>query len=135
MSQKLAKFHYQTVFTSKLFSQIFWCFVRRHVMTSWHLKINKLKFLRNNKNFQSEIKTFFLSQKCSFVDIQNKLSKIQRTQLLTPPNHVFFWNTNLLTNYGLPPPTITFIKYSRCMFFLLHCYFQFFLYLLLVKHT
>ena len=47
----------------------FSCFMLRHLMTSWHLHISNVKFdyLKNEKSFRNQIKTFFLvSQVLSF---------------------------------------------------------------------
>ena len=64
--------------------------------------------------------------------------KTHQIQLIsTPKLQFFFWKTNLLTNYNLSP-IITFIIYYiyiQRFPFLPHSYFQFFLYLLLAKHT
>ena len=63
--------------------------------------------------------------------------RVHQIQLVnTPQITISFWITNLLSNYSLAPPPITFIKCSvniQYFSFFPHCYFQFFLYLLLVQ--
>ena len=79
MLHKLAKFHYQTVFTSQVLNKMRFMFMFRHLMTSWHLNIWKLKiWLSQERKELSKWnkKHFSLFHKCSLLDVQNKLAKM-----------------------------------------------------------
>ena len=85
MWHKLAKFHWQAVFTSQVIHWniflvlclgIWWC----HEI--WKCRILNFDFLKNKKKFWRKIKTFFLMWKVLSFRPKNKLTKMSRTQLL-----------------------------------------------------
>ena len=84
ITYKLAQFHYQTVYIPIYSVKWFSRFMLRHLMTSWHANIWKVKtwlFQRTKRTLENK-KYFSLFLECSFLDIQNKLAKLWRTQPL-----------------------------------------------------
>ena len=82
MFHKLAKFHCQAVFASQVINKM--CFVFHaqafdDIMTFEYLKL-KFDYVKNEKSFQSEIKTFFLvSQVLSFTHTKQTSKNVADT--------------------------------------------------------
>ena len=67
MLHKLAKFHHETVYFQSYSLKWVSCFMNRHFTTSWHLNIWKVIIWISQKR---------MFQKCSLLDIRNKLVKM-----------------------------------------------------------
>ena len=68
---KLAKFHYQTVYFRSYSIICVSCFMLRHLMTSWHFNIWKVKIWLSQKQIELSKwnkKHFSLFQECSLLD-------------------------------------------------------------------
>ena len=102
ISNKLAKFYYQTDYFPSCSVKFVSCFMLRHLMMPWHLNIWKIKVWLSQKRKEVSKwnkKHFPLFHKCSFLDIKKQLAKMQQTQPLKEPQTISIYWFYLLRNH------------------------------------